>query len=348
VNLKDVIMGGVDFPVGSDRVYLVAEAEINHNGSLATALDMVRAASEAEVDAIKFQYIVADQIAAKGSSYYELFKGVELGLNDFLRIRELAAELGLDFFVTAPSLTSLPEVDGLEPRFIKIGSSNITNLPLLRGIARLRRPVILSTGGSSFGDIERALSELKGLSVALLHCTIRYPAEPKELNLRAITSMRAGFPGRLIGYSDHSIGITAAVAAVALGARIIEKHFTLDRCQEGPDHGFSADPADLAKLSKAVRDCESALGSGEKVPCVSEQEITRVARRFVVAARDLAQGTVITEQDLDCRRVNFETGLVRVEEFDFILGMCAPRAYKAGEGFNWKHFKPAQKVEKDG
>jgi len=333
-------MTGVDFPVGLDRVYMVAEAEINHNGDVDTALDMVRAAADFGADGIKFQYIVADEIAVRGTPFHDLFKGVELGVEAFARIRDLARDLGLDFFLTTPSPRSLPQVAGLEPRFVKIGSTNITNLPLLRGVADMGLPVILSTGASTMGDVERALAALGGVPTALLHCTVRYPAPPEDLNLRAVATMRAAFPDRLVGFSDHSRGEAAAVAAVALGARIIEKHFTLDKSQQGPDHHFSADPGDMARLVAAVRDCEAALGHGRKEPCRAEEQIPRIARRFVVAGRDLAQGEPLAMDALDFRRVDFEDGLVRVEELDLVLGMPAPRAYAAGRGLNWNHFKP--------
>ncbi len=327
------------FPIDSDSTYIIAEGEINHNGSVEIALDMVSAAKDAGADAIKFQYIVADEIAAKGTDFHKLFSKVELSFEELSVIRDKASGLGVDFFITAPSLGTLPQVNQLEPCFIKIGSTNITNIPLLEGIAALGRPVILSTGASRLGEIENALIALTGVSVALLHCTVNYPAKTEDLNLKAITTMRSAFPDRVVGYSDHSIGDTAAVAAAALGARIIEKHFTLDKSMEGPDHSFSTDPIEFARLVAAVRACEEALGTGKKEPSASEANIPMVARRFVVAARNIPAGSPILALDLNYRRVDYVKGLVRVEEHGMIIDMISPRNYIAGEALNWDHFK---------
>jgi len=337
-------MSKEDFPINSDTTYIIAEGEINHNGSVETALDMVSAAKDAGADAIKFQYIVADEIAAKSTSFHELFSKVELSFEEFFVIKDKASALGLDFFITAPSLGTLPQVNQLEPCFIKIGSTNITNIPLLEGIAALGRPVILSTGASRLGEIENALIALTGVSVALLHCTVNYPANPEDLNLRAISTMRSAFPGRVIGYSDHSLGSTAAVAATVLGARIIEKHFTLDKSMNGPDHSFSSDPMEFAQLVAAVRTCEKSLGTGIKEPSASEANVPKVARRFVVAARNILTGIPITASDLNYRRVDYVPGLVRVEECGVITGMSAPKDYAVGEALNWVHFKAGGKA----
>lgn len=323
------------------KTYITAEAEINHNGDLKTALAMVDAARATGADAIKFQYVVADEIATADSPYYALFKGVELSEPAFREVFARATACGIDCFITVPSIATLEPVLRLEPRMLKISSANLTNIPLLREIGRSGLPVMLSTGLGTLGEIEEALSALDARPdrVALFHCTVKYPAPVDIVNLKAIGTMRAAFPGYAIGYSDHTEGETAAIAAVALGARMIEKHFTLDRAQEGPDHSFSTDPEGFSKLVRALRDTEAALGDGVKRAAKEEAAGIRGVRRYVVAARAIRRGENFTRADLTTRRISADHAGIAPAMLEHIAGWQAPRDYAAGDPLSWSDFK---------
>lgn len=331
--------------LGNPGTYITAEAEINHNGRLATALEMVGVARQVGADAIKFQYIVADEIAAKDSPYYATFKDVELSESDFRRIFGRATAVGIDCFITVPSVATLEPVLRLSPPILKIGSTNLTNIPLLRAIGKTGLPVLLSTGLGTLGEIEDALTALDATPqrVGLFHCTVLYPAPINVINLKAIQTMRSAFPGYAVGYSDHTEGETAAVAAVALGARMIEKHFTLDRTQPGPDHAFSADPQDFAELVRAIRETESALGDGVKKPSAEEVPALRGARRFLVASRGIARGEPLSSDALTARRIAPERDGLEPALIERIAGWPSPRDYTAGEPLCWSDFGPSER-----
>ncbi|MBW1941342.1 MAG: N-acetylneuraminate synthase family protein [Deltaproteobacteria bacterium] len=328
-----------DFPLKQEQTFIVAEAEINHNGNLNTAQKMVDAAKEAGADAIKFQYILADEIVEKGSPFHDLFKKVEFSFDEYKTLINYTRERNVECFFTVPSKNTLPHVLKLEPRFLKIGSTNITNLPLLKAVGKAQIPVILSTGMATLGEIEQGLQVLGDVPVCLLHCTVRYPAEMKELNLRAIDTMKRAFPDNLVGYSDHTVGETASVMAVTLGAKMIEKHFTLDCSQDGPDHAFSTDPSAFSKLIKAIRDVESALGDGIKRPAELEMPSISNVRRYLVAVKDIRKGEEITGSNVDCRRVSDPGGAIGAHLFDLLNGWESPRGYRAGEILFWDDFK---------
>ena len=325
----------------SDHVYVIAEAEINHNGKVATALEMVDTARGLGADAIKFQYVVADEIATRGSPYHELFSRVELTEPEFKSVFAHARKAGIDCFITVPSVATLDPVLRLDPPMLKVGSTNLTNIPLLREIGRSKMPVLISTGLGTLGEIEDALTALDATPerVGLFHCTVKYPAPAGIVNLRAITTMKSAFPRYAIGYSDHTEGETAAVAAVALGARMLEKHFTLDRSQEGPDHGFSTDPAGFKRLLAAVRDAEAALGDGIKRAAEEESGAIRGGRRYLVAAGAIRRGESFTAANLVPRRIPADVDGVAPAMLDRIAGWKAPRDYGAGDAISWSHFK---------
>ncbi len=330
--------------LASSAAYIIAEAEINHNGRLATALEMVDAAKRAGADAIKFQYVIADEIATKDSPYYALFKQVELGEDAFREVFGRAAQAGIDCFITVPSVATLEPVLRLQPPMLKIGSSNLTNIPLLRAIGETRLPVLLSTGLGTLGEIEDALDALQADAqrVGLFHCTVKYPAPMNIVNLKAICTMRSAFPGYAIGYSDHTEGEVAAIAAIALGARMIEKHFTLDRAQAGPDHSFSTDPEGFTKLVGALRDTEAALGDGIKRAVGEEKSGIRGARRYLVAAKPIASGAALGLENLVPRRIPADQEGIAPAMLDHIAGWRAPRDYAAGEAISWRDFRDAR------
>ncbi len=325
-------------------VYVIAEGEINHNGNLETALQMVDSAKESGADAIKLQFIVADEIATPDSPYYAIFKGVELSKDDFTKILERARKNGIDCFLTVPSVKTLQPVLELKPSLIKIGSTNLTNLPLLEAIGRAGVPVLFSTGIGRLGEIEEALTALNSppLPTAIMHCTVQYPAKIDQLNLRAIPLMAAAFPDHPIGYSDHTLGIVASVSAVTLGARIIEKHFTLDRTQKGPDHGFSTEPKDFKTFVEAIRQTESALGDSTKKPAAAEAPMIKSARRYLVAARNIDAGKLLESDDLALRRIPPDTeGGIEPRFLNMLIGWKSPKSFKSGEPLTWPVFKQA-------
>lgn len=323
------------------KAWIVAEAEINHNGDFSTALKMVDVARECGADAIKFQYIVAEEIATRESPFFSFFKKVELTHNEFEQIFAHAKRAGISCFTTVPSVGCLERALELVPPLIKIGSTNLTNIPLLEAVGRAGVPVILSTGLGTLGEIESALQALDypGTPVSLLHCTVNYPAPFDSLNLRAITTMKAAFPALTVGFSDHTEGERAAAAARALGAMIFEKHFTLDRSQEGPDHSFSTDPSGFRWYVQALRETELALGDGIKRAAVSEANMIRSGRRYVVAAKAIPRGKAIEEEDLTCRRIPADREGIEPVMIKRLKGWKAPKDYKPGDSLSWEDFR---------
>lgn len=317
---------------------IIAEAEINHNGDVALAKKLVTAAAEAGADVVKFQCFVPEGFIAPGSSYLPTFEGVALSLDEFREIRDHAAETGIGMLSTAGDIDGLRMIVDLGLDAVKVGSTNINHLGLLNAIAETGKKTYLSTGASTLGEIETALEILsRGVAeISLFHCTVQYPAEAGNLNLNALSTLVAAFPGIDIGYSDHTVGNTAAIAARALGAVMFEKHFTLDHNLEGPDHNFSADPAQLRAYIEAIRETESMLGSGRKIPADCEHAARLAGRRYMTAMTDIPENTVIEAPMIRPRRVEIrdpQTGrkLLGPEFEQRILGSRSRRAIAAGE-----------------
>lgn len=330
----------------NENVTIIAEGEINHNGDVELAKHMVRAAKEAGVDSIKFQCFVADAFNAPTSAQRDIFKSNELTLDDFHLIRDEARAAGIEMLSTATDLEGLQMIVDLDLPVIKIGSTNITNTPLLTAIAETSKPVYLSTGAATLAEIDEALNILSKSSanVAIFHCTIQYPAEDHLLNLKVIPTLISVFPGVPVGYSDHSIGSTAAVAAVSLGATMLEKHFTLDNEMPGPDHWFSINPTDLAKYVQAVRRTEVMLGSARKAPLAEEMEARRTGRRFVTAMTDIPEGTVIEPAMIRPRRIGeteVDEALLLPPRFEKeIIGWRVRRTINDGSAITWRDIVP--------
>jgi N-acetylneuraminate synthase len=322
--------------------YVIAEAGVNHNGSLTAALELVDAASEAHANAVKFQSFTASKLVTRyapkadyqkrttdiAESQYEMIRKLELSESDFVELIARARARAIDFLSTpfdSDNLRLLTEKFGL--RTIKVSSGDLTNAPLLLDIARQSENVILSTGMSTLAEVEAALSVLaygftrpNNLSpgpgdfeaafisdagqlqlrnrVTLLHCSAEYPADVKDVNLRAMDTLTAAF-GLRTGYSDHTVGIHIPVAAVARGASVIEKHFTLDRSLPGPDHMASLEPAELVQMVRQIREVEASLGSGIKRPSVAELKNRVIARKSLVAAAPIAAGESL---QIECKR----------------------------------------------
>lgn len=300
------------------HAFIIAEAGVNHNGSLDLALRLVDAAKSSGADAVKFQTFRADHLATRSAhkapyqerttandeSQYEMLQRLELDAAAHRKIIDHCQQIGIQFLSSPFDAQSADLLGELDLPLYKIPSGEITNLPFLEHIARKGRPLILSTGMSTLGEVEDAVRVL-GLAgckqLTLLHCVTEYPAPYDEVNLQAMQTLRMAF-GLPVGYSDHTPGIEIAVAAVALGAVVIEKHFTLDRSLPGPDHAASLEPDELREMVTAIRHVEAALGTGIKAPALCELPNISVARKSVVAARSLSTGHKLSADDLDIKR----------------------------------------------
>jgi N-acetylneuraminate synthase len=302
--------------IGSGHCFVIAEAGVNHDGDLGRAIALVDAAASAGADAVKFQTFSADRIVtadAPKARYQERDAAatqrdmlVRLELDEAAHRRLIArtAEKGIIFLSSPFDEVSADLLEKLDVAAFKVPSGELVNIPLLRHIARKRRPMIVSTGMANLREVETAVEAIVaagGEEIALLHCVSAYPAAPRDANLRAMATVREAF-GVPVGWSDHMLGTEVALAAAALGAAIIEKHLTLDRTLPGPDHAASLEPDELARLVRDIRTVEAALGSGEKRPTEAEAEIAAVARKSIVAARPLEAGHVLSAADLVLRR----------------------------------------------
>ena len=300
------------------HVFVIAEAGVNHNGSLDLALKLVDAAKASGADAVKFQTFRADLLAtrsahkaayqerttANSESQFQMLQRLELDEAAHRCLIEHCREVGIQFLSSPFDAQSADLLDAMDLPLYKIPSGEITNLPFLEHLAGKGRPLILSTGMSTLGEVEEAVELLKtagATELTLLHCVTEYPAPYADVNLRAMLTLKMAF-GLPVGYSDHTPGIEIAIAAVALGAEVIEKHFTLDRSLPGPDHAASLEPGELQQMVTAIRHVEAALGNGIKAPAACELPNISVARKSLVALRPLPAGHRLTAGDLDIKR----------------------------------------------
>lgn len=330
-----------------DRCQIIAEAGVNHNGSLDLAHRLIDAAHAAGADVVKFQTFQTDQLVTAdapkakyqtanmgtGGSQSAMLKALELPHEAFRELASHCAATGIEFLSTPFDIGSAHFLAGMGMRRFKVSSGDLTNKPFLRALARLGLPVILSSGMATLGEIEAAVDVLEAENldlsrIALLHCTTEYPAPFAEVNLKAMQTIAAAFPAAEVGYSDHTEGIEVPVAAVAMGARIIEKHLTLDRTMPGPDHKASLEPAGMAAMVSAIRNVELALGDGRKRPTASEMPNRSVARKSIVAARAIRAGETLDEGNIAARRPG--DGISPMA-WDEVLGTTAGRDYAAGE-----------------
>lgn len=322
--------------VGPDTpCFIIAEAGVNHNGSLDRALEMVEVAAEAGADAIKFQTFNPDLLVLRSEAQHEMLVGLRLTDDDHVELMRRCREIGILFLSTPFDVESADFLAQLGVEAFKLPSGEITNLPFLAHVARFGRPLIVSTGMASMEEVGAAVGVLRETgneAFALLHCVSSYPAEPQDANLRAMATMRDSF-GVPVGYSDHTLGIAVGIGAVALGACIIEKHFTLDTTLPGPDHRASLEPQELVELVLGIRAVESSLGDGRKEPRASEAGTAAIARKSLVAARDIAAGVVITEAHLIAKRPG--TGLAPSLQRD-VVGRSARVAIREGTMLTWE------------
>ena len=341
--MREIKIG--DKMVGEGKpCFIIAEAGVNHNGDVNLAKRLVDIAKEAGVDAVKFQTFKAEELVTADAgkaqyqkettdakeSQFEMLRKLELAESDFEELFNYAQKKGVIFLSSPFDKRSVDLLDKLGVPAFKIPSGEITDFPLLRHIATKGKPIILSTGMATLGEIEEALEAIRKEGVeeiVLLHCVSCYPAKIEDTNLKAMDTLRYAF-NLPVGLSDHSLGVSILVAAVALGACVIEKHFTLDKNLPGPDHRASLEPDELKEMVRAIRDVEKAMGNGIKRPTVEEEENKKVARRSIVAKVDIPKGSVITEEMLDIKRAG--TG-VEPKYLDMVTGRKAKEDIKLGE-----------------
>lgn len=328
--------------------FIIAEAGVNHNGSIELAKKMIDAAKNAGADAIKFQTWKTENIILKdvemaeyqkrniksGESQFEMLKKLELPYEWHFELKEYAEKLGLIFFSTMEDRESVDFlIKELKIPLIKVGSGDLTNYPLLKHSARFSIPMILSTGMATISEIDEAVRTVLNegnKDIILLQCTTQYPCPYEDVNLRAMLSLKEAFK-TVVGFSDHSLGIECAVAAVSLGAKYIEKHFTLDRNLPGPDHKSSLEPEEFKRMVTAIRNTENALGDGIKRPMSSELKNKRIVTRKIVAARDIKKSEVLNEENVTFKRAN--EGLT-ANYYKLIEGKKAKKTIKLDEPIN--------------
>jgi N,N'-diacetyllegionaminate synthase len=328
------------------RTLIIAEAGVNHNGDIGIALELIDAAAAAGADVVKFQTFSADRLvnaAATKAAYQtkttdatesmrDMLRRYELSAADHERLAAHCASRSVEFCSSGFDIESVDLLVALDVKRMKIPSGEITNLPYLRHIGALGRPVILSTGMATLGEVEAAVDVLERAGtprgrMTVLQCNTEYPTPYEDVNLRAMLTFRDAF-GVAVGYSDHTIGGEVSIAAVALGASVIEKHFTLDRTLPGPDHAASMEPAAFAEMVAAIRHIERALGDGIKRPSESEAKNTVKARKSIVAARAIRAGERFGAGDLTVKRPGSGLSPMR---WDDVIGRSAPRDFVPDE-----------------
>ena len=331
--------------LNTGKCLIIAEAGVNHNGRLDLALQLCDEAKKAGADIVKFQTWKTENIITQNvaqaeyqktntgivESQFDMLKRLELSYDDFRVIKQHCDDIGIVFSSTADDEESLDFLVSLGIPFIKIGSGDIGNIPFLQYMGSKKMPVIMSTGMSSLADVDISLSALKqsgATEIVLLHCTTNYPCPFEDVNLKAMITLRDAFHVP-IGYSDHTIGKEVSVAAVALGATVIEKHFTLDCSMEGPDHAASTDPEAFADLVKAIRITEMILGDGVKCPTVMEKEIAKVVTKRIVAKKPIKTGEILNAANLCVKRNDLGE---KASAWEQVVGRSAQKDYQTDEG----------------
>ncbi|ABR56006.1 N-acetylneuraminate synthase [Methanococcus aeolicus Nankai-3] len=327
----------------NEPVFIIAEAGVNHNGDIELAKKLIDIASECGADAVKFQTFKAEKVVSKRApkaeyqtkntgtdeSQYEMIKELELTEDDFYELYKYSKNKNIMFLSTPFDFESADYLDELMPLF-KISSTDLNNLPFLEYIAKKKKPIILSTGMGTLGEIDEAINIIKKANnndIILLHCVTNYPASFESLNLRVIRTLKEAFK-LPVGFSDHSLGIYAPISAVSLGATVIEKHFTLDKNLPGPDHKASLSPEELKEMVSAIRSIEKALGNGIKRPTSEEEKIKKVARRSLVANVDIPKGATIKKEMIVIKRPG--TG-IEPKYLNEIMGKKVKRDIKIDE-----------------
>ncbi len=327
-------------------VFIIAEAGVNHNGDLNIAKKLVDVAFESGADAVKFQTFRSEEIVTSDAetaeyqaknigrkiSQLQMIKSLELSFEDFAELKKYCDRKGIIFMSSPFDIESARFLRDLGMEIFKIASGEITNYPLLREIGSYGKQVIISTGMATLGEVEEAIDVLtdsgtKRDNITLLHCNTQYPTPYEDVNLKAMLTLKEAFKVN-VGYSDHTLGIEIPIAAVAMGASVIEKHFTLNRGMHGPDHKASLEPEELKRMIKAIRNVEKALGTGIKKPSPSEMGNIKIVRRSIVAKRDIKRGEIFTEENITVKRPGTGISPMRWRE---IIGKKAWRDFKKDE-----------------
>ncbi|MGC9007035.1 MAG: N-acetylneuraminate synthase [Sulfurihydrogenibium sp.] len=338
-------MNGID--TFDQRCFIIAEAGVNHNGDINLAKKLIDVAFEAGADAVKFQTFKTEEVISEFApmadyqknnvgtekSQIEMVKDLELSFEDFVELKRYCDKKGIMFLSTPFDIESARFLKDLGLEIFKIPSGEITNYLLLKEIGSYKKKVLISTGMADLGEIEDALDVLiengtKRENIVILHCNTEYPSPFEDVNLKAMKTIQEAFKVK-VGYSDHTLGIEVPIAAVAMGACVIEKHFTLDKNLPGPDHKASLEPDELKAMVKAVRNIEKALGNGIKKPSKSEFKNVHIVRKYIVAKRDIKKGEVFSEENITVKR----TGLKGISpmEWNNVIGLKAPRDFKKDE-----------------
>lgn len=332
--------------MNKDRVLIIAEAGVNHNGDLGIAKKLINVAAQAKADVVKFQTFVPEAVISRfapkaayqqettdrNQSQLDMVRSFYLDEQAHRELLAYATERGIEFLSTPFDLPSIDLLNRLGLKRLKIPSGEITNLPYLQRIGTLGKQLILSTGMADLDEVRTALAVLEKAGtpkeqITVLHCHTDYPTRPEDVNLRAMLTMLDQL-GVKIGYSDHTLGIEMPIAAVTLGAQVIEKHFTLDRSMPGPDHKASLEPSELKAMVRAIRNIEQALGDGVKRPTARELEIMKVARKSIVAALEIKAGEVFTTENITTKRPG--TGISPMR-WDEVMGQAAKKNFLADE-----------------
>jgi N,N'-diacetyllegionaminate synthase len=335
------------------NVIIIAEAGVNHNGNKALAKQLIDAAAKTGADYIKFQTFITELIVDKSApkaeyqnasvglkkSQFEMIKELELSFDDFLELRDHCIKKNIKFLTTVADLQSLGRLDELNVDFIKISSGEIANPLFLKAVSKKRKPILLSTGMSNLGEIEEALTILtsNGLTlddITVLHCNTEYPTPMEDVNLKAMNTISDAFKIK-VGYSDHTLGIEIPIAAVARGAKVIEKHFTLDKRMEGPDHSSSLEPAELTEMVRCIRSVEQALrGSGRKEPSKSELKNIPIVRKSIFISEPISKGQLFSDQNITVKRPGDGIPSIEVQK---IIGKSAACDLKKGDKLKYEN-----------
>ena len=331
-----------------NKTFIIAEVGVNHNGSIKIAKKLIDEAKLAGVDAVKFQTFKTDKLVAKDANkadyqkvitssnetQYEMLKKLELSEKDHKNLISYCKKKQIVFISSPFDNDSVDLLDNLGINIFKIPSGEITNLPLLKHVAKKNKEIILSTGMSNLGEVEMAIDCIYkegNKKLTLLHCVTEYPAPYNEINLKVLLTLKKAF-NISVGYSDHTLGIEITLAAVALGAQIIEKHFTLDRNMEGPDHKASLEPGEMKQMVKAIRNIEKAIGDGIKKPTKSEIKNMQIARKSIIILKKLKRGDRISEKHLTIKRPG--TG-IEPKFIDLIIGKTVKKDLPADSVLHW-------------
>lgn len=318
-----------------EPAYIIAEAGLNHDGDVIQAKQLIEAAARASADAVKFQVFQTEELCSKKSEHFSLFESLELSADDWAELAAVAADCKIPFLASVFGKNSADILERIRAPAYKIASGDLTYWSLLQYVAKKRRPVLLSTGMATIGEIDDALRQIYktgNREVVLLHCVSAYPPSFSDLNLRAIQALKTTFDVPA-GFSDHTLRSIASVAAVATGANLIEKHFTLDTSRPGPDHKLSLGPNDFAAMIQDIRLVERSLGDGYKIVTTVEEDVKKFARRSVTAKAEIPKGSIITA---DCIQILRPADGIEPRFADLVIGRTAKRTIGKDQAITWQ------------